>query len=262
LAAIVGFRATMKNMDKNITTFNKDSFNYSLSRPSYPKEIYDFLSQQVINNDTAWDCACGTGQIASSLIDYFSIVFASDINSNQIDNRLENERIKYTIQNSEKTSYQDNFFDLVCVGQALHWFDFNRFFKEVNRVLRPNGVFACWGYSFFKISPEIDKAIEINFLQPIYPYWSEKNYILWEKYISIDFPFMEIVSPEFEMIQDWTKEELFEYLITWSAYKRCVEETHKDLKTGYFKGLSKVWPDNYKMKINMDFVFYSGRKKE
>lgn len=42
------------------------------------------------------------------------------------------------------------------------------------------------------------------------------------------------------MIQDWTKEELFEYLMTWSAYKRFIEETHNDLKTGYFKGLSAL----------------------
>lgn len=248
-------------MDRNIKTFNKESLKYSLSRPTYPKEIYDFLSQQLADHDSAWDCACGTGQIASSLINYFSIVYASDINSNQIENRIENEKIRYSIQSSEQTNYHDNQFDLICVGQALHWFDLDKYFKEVYRVLKPNGIFACWGYSFIKISPEIDEIINRIFLEPIYPYWSEKNHLLWNGYDQIYFPFERIKSPDFKMIQEWTKEELFEYLKTWSAYKRYVEDNTNDLKTGYFNGLSIEWPDNFKMTITMDFVFYSGRKK-
>jgi hypothetical protein len=84
---------------------------------------------------------------------------------------------------------------------------------------------------------------------------------LWDGYRKVDFPFKKIISPEFKMIIDWTKEDLFNYLTTWSAYKRYIEDTHNDLKIVYFDRLSKIWSDNFKVRINMDFVFYSRRKQ-
>jgi SAM-dependent methyltransferase len=33
--------------------------------------------------------------------------------------------------------------DLIVVAQALHWFDLQRFYKEVRRVLKNNGVLAA-----------------------------------------------------------------------------------------------------------------------
>ena len=248
-------------MDINVNSFNIDSFNYNVSRPSYPKDIFSFLSQKVNKRETAWDCACGTGQVAISLVNCFSVVYATDINENQIRNRIDHERINYSVQKSEHTKYKDNFFDLICVAQALHWFDTDKFFREVNRVLKPDGVFACWGYGFFKINSEIDKIIDDVFLKPIFPYWSDRNHILWNKYRDIIFPFIEIESPAFEMSVNWTKEKLFDYLTTWSAYKRFVNENNQDLKETYFNHLKKVWPDDVKKKISMEFVFYSGRKR-
>ncbi|MBN2637767.1 MAG: methyltransferase domain-containing protein [Bacteroidales bacterium] len=108
-------------MDKNVQTFNLDSQNNQSARPTYPKAIFEFLSQQVANNETAWDCACGNGQTARSLADYFARVYASDINENQVQNRIEHQNIIYPVQNSEHIGYTNHSFDLICLAQALQF---------------------------------------------------------------------------------------------------------------------------------------------
>ena len=57
----------------------------------------------------------------------------------------------------------DNFFlpehscDLITVAQALHWFDQKLFFKEVNKVLKPHGRLAVFGYGMCSIDdPDLD----------------------------------------------------------------------------------------------------------
>jgi ubiquinone/menaquinone biosynthesis C-methylase UbiE len=48
------------------------------------------------------------------------------------------------VQSAESTTFIDESFDAVCVAQALHWFDYELFWPEVQRVLKPSGVFAAW----------------------------------------------------------------------------------------------------------------------
>lgn len=40
----------------------------------------------------------------------------------------------------------DSSADLVVAGQAAHWFNYPRLFKELDRVVRPGGTLAFWGY--------------------------------------------------------------------------------------------------------------------
>jgi ubiquinone/menaquinone biosynthesis C-methylase UbiE len=50
--------------------------------------------------------------------------------------------------------------DLVTVAVAIHWFNFDEFYREVKRVLKPNGILAAWTYSLSEISLEIDSLIK------------------------------------------------------------------------------------------------------
>src|SRR5271157_1406269 len=49
--------------------------------------------------------------------------------------------------------------DLVTVAHALHWFDHDRFYAEVRRVVRPSGILACWTYHHQTVSPEVDAVV-------------------------------------------------------------------------------------------------------
>lgn len=246
--------------DKNVNAFNIKSDEYADARPIYPEKLYQFLSKVSENHDKAWDCACGTGQVSKSLINTFTKVYATDLNESQILNSYKNTDIHYSVQSSEETGFENSEFDLVCVAQAMHWFDIKKYFNEVHRVLKPDGIFACWGYSFFTIDPIIDEIIKDTILDPIKPYWSKKNTILWNNYKEITFPFEKIPTPEIIMKENWTKSQLLKYIRTWSAYRRYSEENDKDIEISFLNNVRDFWPSYLKKEVIMDFTIYIGRK--
>ncbi|WP_390616018.1 class I SAM-dependent methyltransferase [Botrimarina colliarenosi] len=99
----------------------------------------------------AWDCACGNGQVAVGLAEYFGRIEATDVSAEQISNAPTVEGVHFSVSESESTPFDDQSFDLVCVGQALHWFDYDRFWSELDRVLKPGGVLRRGGM-FFRIT--------------------------------------------------------------------------------------------------------------
>src|SRR3954470_6311391 len=103
--------------------FSNHAKIYAAFRPTYPEELYSFIFQHLEQRTTAWDCATGNGQVASYLAKHFDQVYATDISQQQLDNAILLPNISYTVSAAEKTSFPDQFFDLVTVGQALHWFN-------------------------------------------------------------------------------------------------------------------------------------------
>lgn len=247
--------------DKNADTFNTDSASYAAFRPEYPAELFEFLAELCDDHLHVWDCACGNGQVSKSLVNYFSMVSATDISENQLKNAYQHPSIKYSIQKSEHTDFTDNVFDLVCVAQALHWFEHELFFQEVNRVLKPGGIFACWGYSFFSIDPLLDDIINTILFEPLREYWSEKNKLLWNGYSDIQFPFKALTVPEIKMSVEWNKTELIDYIMSWSAYKLYQEADEADIIDSFLSETRLVWNDKRSRVVNMDFTFYCGRKE-
>lgn len=246
-------------MDINVNTFNQESDKYLLYRPKYPKELYELIKSVTRNHNTVWDCACGNGQISIDISEYFTLVEGSDINENQILNATKRKNINYSVQNSESTNYMNDYFDVVCVGQALHWFCSDKFFDEVKRVLKKDGFFFCWGYSFFKISNELDEIIEKEFFKVIDSFWSDKNRVLHDKYSNIDFPFEKIEIPVIKMIEHWNLNQLMAYLNTWSAVKICNEKNNIDIVDLLENKLVNYWNESEIKKIEMEFFVYGGK---
>lgn len=68
--------------------FSNQSKQYSAFRPTYPKELYDFILSHVKERNTAWDCGCGNGQVANDLSPHFNKVYATDLSAKQIENAV------------------------------------------------------------------------------------------------------------------------------------------------------------------------------
>lgn len=202
--------------------FSAQAQEYAIYRPTYPAELFEFLLEHVHQREAAWDCATGNGQTAVTLAKYFDHVFATDISTRQLENARFVPNIIYSEQASERTSFEDNSFNLVTVSQALHWFSFDEFYNEVRRVTKPGGIFAAWAYSLLTISPQIDEYINDYHFNMLKDYWDAERRFVDNKYETIDFPFDEVVCPEFSMTYHWTLDTLAGYLRTWSAYQKFV----------------------------------------
>jgi ubiquinone/menaquinone biosynthesis C-methylase UbiE len=81
--------------------FSMLSSQYAASRPRYPQALYEWLAQVAPGRGRAWDCACGSGQAACDLADYFSQVIATDLSAEQIHEAKPHARIEYRVAVAE-----------------------------------------------------------------------------------------------------------------------------------------------------------------
>ncbi len=200
--------------------FSRQSADYAKYRPSYPDELFDWLASLTAVHDLAWDVGTGSGQAALGLARHFQHVIASDAAEAQLRNAAAHERISYKVMPAEQSDIADASVDLITVAQALHWFDFDRFYREAVRVLKPDGVIAAWTYGLNEISPEVDAILRHYYSEIVGPYWLPERRHIDAHYRTIPFPFTEIQAPSFRMEMRWSLEELLGYLDTWSAGQR------------------------------------------
>jgi SAM-dependent methyltransferase len=200
--------------------FSGQSAQYAQYRPKYPDEIYAYLASIAPGRSFAWDCGTGNGQAAIGLAKYFDKVHATDASAEQISRAHAHENVDYHVEPAEHVSLRDASVDLVTVAVAIHWFNFDEFYREVRRVLRPDGILAAWTYNAVEVSPEIDELIWRYYREIVGEYWPERIRYLEERYETIPFPFEEIVPPSFAMEIHWNLLQLAGFLDSWSATQR------------------------------------------
>jgi SAM-dependent methyltransferase len=240
--------------------FSKQSKEYALFRPQYPGALFDYLISLAKDRKLAWDCGTGNGQVAVALANYFEKVMATDISENQIKNAFQKANITYSIQRAEHTSFHSDSFDLITVAQAIHWFDFSAFYKEVNRTLKSNGIIAVTGYHLARVSPEIDIIVDYFYSEILDGYWDKERNYIDEYYRTIPFPFPEIEAPEISMTSEWNFETLIGFLNTWSAVQHYIQKNHKNPVDIIYEGLKSNWGNDEKKTVSFPLFMRMGRK--
>lgn len=224
----------------------KDNFSdkselYKQYRPEYPSELVDFICSKVNSFDKAWDCATGSGQMATSLSKRFKTVEATDISNQQLANAIRFPNINYSNQPAEATNFQDAAFDLITVAQAIHWFDFDRFYSEARRTLKPDGLIAVIGYGQPTVNNEVDDVI-FHFYETILgKYWDPERKFIDDNYETVPFPFDKIECPQFSINYCTTAERFLGYLGTWSAIKHYMKSNANNPIDLIRDDLIKAW---------------------
>lgn len=204
--------------------FSTQAKSYSKYRPYYPPEMIEYIVSFAAAKNNALDVATGNGQVAGELAKYFKQVYATDISEKQLENAVKAENIIYKAERAEDTSFGESQFDLITVAQAIHWFDFDAFYKEVYRILKPDGIFAVLGYGLFNATGEADKLLKHFYEDITGPYWDTERRYLDENYTTIPFPFNEIEVKQFTNEFIWTFDQLTGYLETWSAVQHYIKK--------------------------------------
>lgn len=207
-------------------TFAEGSGQYAAARPLYPTALFEWVAAACRNRDAAWDCATGNGQAATGLARYFAQVEATDLSEAQVGQGFEAPNIRYSAQPAESTGFANASFDLVAVAQALHWFDYDRFWPEVRRVARPGALFCAWGYAWFRGAEAVRQGLLDPLAEIVQPYWADNNRLLWRGYRpeEVRFPFDPVQTPALRLEVNWSTRELAAYVRTWSAFKRAAAD--------------------------------------
>lgn len=223
----------------------KDHFSghaaaYASARPNYPPSLFDFLADNCAARDCAWDCATGNGQAALELAVRYRRVVATDASAMQIAAAPPHERLEYRVATAENSGLETASIDLVTVAQALHWFDLDRFFNEVSRVVKPGGMLAVWCYGLCQVTATIDRIV-FDYYESLATWWPPERRLVERGYSDITLPFALVECPQFTMQQDWSADDMLSYLSTWSATRRCSADTGSEPVAAIAAGLRAAW---------------------
>lgn len=228
--------------------FSRQAPDYAKYRPGYPEALFSWLADRAPGHELAWDVGCGNGQAAVPLAKHFRRVVATDLSIAQIDQARRHPHVEYRAAPCDRSGLPDASCDLVTVAQAIHWFDFDRFYAEVRRVLKPGGLLAAWTYTLLQGEPAINAAITTFYAEVLAPWWPPQRRWVELGYVGMPFPFTAAQSPmrpapTFEIRLHWTLADLLNYIGTWSAVQRCLAETGRDPTHELFARLRPLWGD-------------------
>lgn len=242
----------------------KDNFSgrsdlYAKYRPVYPAAFYAWLRSAISNPGCAWDCATGNGQVAAALADFFDQVYATDISEQQLAQAPQMHNITYSLQSAEQTDFADQRFDLIITAQAIHWFVFEKFYEEVKRTGKKDGLVVALGYGLIETWPALDAVISAFYTDVIGPYWDKERKYIDEHYQTIPFPFEEIEAPAFVQRLQWSTEHLIGYLNTWSAVKHFITANGYNPVDQIVPSIEKYWGDEVTKEVCFPLLLRVGR---
>jgi SAM-dependent methyltransferase len=231
----------------------KDHFSghasaYARYRPDYPAELFTYLASLTPRREVALDCATGSGQAAIGLAKHFSLVVASDGSVSQLQSAERHPHVAYVGNLAEQPALRGGTVDLVVAAQAAHWFDHERFYAEVKRVLRADGALALWTYGLAYIEPRIDAIVHHFYSDVVGAYWPPERRWVESAYRDLPFPLREVEAPPFQLNLEWDLDSLIGYLGTWSAVQRYKRAIGEDPLPALRAEIAPYWPTPMAMK--------------
>jgi len=223
--------------------FSAGASGYAAHRPTYPPALAAWLAGISPGHALAWDCGTGSGQAAVLLGAHFARVVATDASAQQIAHAVPHSHVEYRVGLESASGLDAGSCDVVTCAQAAHWLDLTSFYAEVERVLRPRGVLAVWGYARTRVDVAVDRVIDWFQDERVGPYWPAGREHVDAEYRTIAFPYERLDAPPFEMARRWDLRQLLAYVGTWSSVVRCREVEGTDPVDELARALAPVWPD-------------------
>ncbi|WCJ38451.1 S-adenosyl-L-methionine-dependent methyltransferases superfamily protein [Euphorbia peplus] len=248
--------------------YDKQAAIYADARPTFPSEWFTKLAALTPHHSLAWDAGTGNGQAALSIAEHYDKVIATDISEEQLKHGTPNPKVQYlhtpsTMSDDETVRLigGENSVDLVTVSVAVHWFDLERFYSQVKRVLKkPGGVIAVWTYNIIQVNSEFDPLMW-EFYKKSLPFQHPKAKYAFDCYKTLPFPFESVgVGCEGEPIAlDLKKEMSFEGFIglikSWSAVSIAKEKGVDLLNQHVIEGFETAWGGSHMLR-NVIFKTY------
>jgi len=209
------------------------------------KDTFDFLV----------DIGCGNGQSTSMFAPYFSKILGIDPSENQIKYAQANNsdsKITYQVGAAEDIPVPDHSVDLIAAGEAIHWVEFEKFFEECKRVLKPDGCIVLHGYNMPRLSISDDEDATADSLSQEFfnsCIWNERVKHVIDGYKEI-FELVPTKNKErnahvTDLVRKTTLLGALQYFQTWSGYqeykKQKGDSDQEDISSVLSRKLKKHW---------------------
>ena len=108
------------------------------------EDFFSFLKQKVKGSDVL-DYGCGIGTFVEKIINFkpnkIHGIDISEVSINKARTKAKDLKINvdFSVDNCEKTKFENNSFDIVYGTGILHHLQFNKCLNEIHRILKPNG---------------------------------------------------------------------------------------------------------------------------
>jgi len=238
----LGFRHEHLQVTSFPDHFSAVAANYARFRPKYPPALFDWIAAAAPARGAAWDCGCGNGQASLPLAERFERIFATDPSAEQIAQAPQHRRISWSVAPAEASGLDAASVDAVTVAQALHWFELPKFWAEVLRVVRGDGLAVAWSYGVpFMDDDALTPTLRHLHDDIVGPFWPKERGHVDQGYHTIDFPFERLSSPSFDMREHWSIDELAGYLGTWSATRRYIAAIGTDPIAPFVAEIRERW---------------------
>jgi SAM-dependent methyltransferase len=239
--------------------FSAQSDLYAAYRPTYPTAVYEFLISLTEQHQQAWDAGTGNGQVAKALSPHFRKVYATDISEAQLQHAQKASNITYQVAPAEACDLPENSTDLITVGQAIHWFNFEAFYQQVKRVGKPGSLIAVIGYLLPNITPKVDEVVKYFYDEVVGPYWDAERKYVDEAYQTIPFPFREVKAPSYTSNFEWSRDHLLGFLQSWSAVQHYRAAKDEDPVQQIVEKVERAWGSAQHRTARFPIVLRAGR---
>ena len=212
----------------DVPDFSGISEEYAATRPAYPAELFDWLASCVTRHDLAWDAATGNGQAAIGLAAHFTRVVATDVSASQLRHARPHPRIDYRVGSAEESGLPPGSVDLAVAAAAIHWFDLDRFYAEIGRVVRRGGVVAAWSYHVAHVTPPLDRILWPFYENVVGPYFAAGARMVDARYTGLALPGEEITAPQLAVSVRWSAADVIRFIRTWSGVHAYIAAKKED----------------------------------
>lgn len=213
---------------------------YSKYRPTYPKTLLKLLSgyfsRNSCGNDLAVDVGCGSGQSTFQLAEYFSQCTGVDISKAQVAEAQKNcdekgyGNVRFVVGNGLDLPMEVSSVNVITIAQAWHWLpNVKQFYSECNRVLKPGGCLAVYGYGNVQIlNSSCNSLIQNFYANTLKGCWHKARNHIDNEYVEVDLPFANTERHDIEMEKNFSLRDFIGYVSSWSGYEKYCELNPKN----------------------------------
>lgn len=177
------------------------------------------------------DVACGTGQSSVAVAEICDEVIGIDISDGMLAQAAKHPKVTYKISSAENMPFDNNSFDLITVGLAMHWFDQPKFLNEAHRVLKANSWLVIYHNLFNRGArdlPAFKKWYDNDYLKR-YAQPPRKNKAEFNTELAAGL-FDVVGKDDFVNELPLTQEQLLAYIVSQSNVIAAVEQGHEKIE--------------------------------